>query len=665
MAPEPSRGFRLLAVGLAMIACMLNAPAAQALRIMDYNVTNYPSVLFPARQPYFRIIYAPIHADIFVGQEFRTQAGVDSFVTNVLNVDEPGQWVAAPFFDGNDTDNALFYKPAKLQLLGAWAFYPDPPTNLRLVSVWRLKPVGYSSDQAEFRIYSQHLKASTGFESQRLTEAIGIRDSMNAMPPGTHAIVLGDWNFYNSSTEPAYGKVQESQTNNIGRVYDPLNPTLAVQNWHNNAAFVNIHTQCPCVTCPTGSGFSGGGLDDRFDQILPTLNWNTGQGLALLPATYTVIGQDGHHFNLNITDAPTIPEGATYANALWNASDHLPSRVDFQIPAQIGPVSALSFGSVILGATALQNAAISDTAQAPADSLRFTLVAPAGFIAPAGPLAVAAGQTLNPAIQIDATSVGIKSGNLQILSNDLDFGTTSAALSGTVLAHAVPSLDSLTVVAADSVDFGTQPAGGFTGHDIRLHDFGYNALQAQLAMNAATFAGGDGRFSIAGGFTASLLAGTGETWTLAFNDAGATADSEYTGTLTFSSTDEPLPGAAPAPDLVLSLKAQLSSGTLAAPPSIASLPQFTRLYAPFPNPFSGTSTVRFDLAHTIDLRLEVFDLSGRRVTTLANREMEPGRYSLSWDGRGDSGAPLGPGLYFVRMSGAGLRSQTARIAIVH
>jgi hypothetical protein len=672
MAPEPLRGFRLLTIGLAIAGCLLNVPAAHALRIMDYNVTNYPNVLFPARQPYFRIIYAPIHADIFVGQEFTSQAGVDSFLTNVLNADEPGQWAEAPFFNGNDTDNALFYKPAKLQMLGAWPFYPDPTTNLRYVTVWRLKPVGYSSDQAEFRIYGQHLKASQGSsctpipcETRRLSEATGIRDSMNAMPAGTHAIVLGDWNFYNSSTEPAYGKVQENQTNNIGRVYDPLNPGPGVQNWHNNAAFVNIHTQCPCVTCPTGSGFSGGGLDDRFDQILPTLNWSTGQGLSLIPGTYIVIGQDGQHFNLNITDPPTIPEGATYANALWNASDHLPSRVDFQIPAQIGGVAALSFGSVILGATVTQNAAVSDTAHAPADSLRFTLAPPAGFIAPAGPLAVAAGQTLSPAIQIDATSVGVKSGNLQIVSNDLDFPTTNVALGGTVLAHAVPSLDSLSIVAVDSVDFGTQPAGGFNAHDIRVHNFGFNALQAQLAINAATFAGGDGHFSIVGGFTASLLAGVGETWSLAFNDAGATPDSEYTATLMFASADEPLPGAAPAPDLVLALKAQVSSGTLAAPPPTPSLPQFTRLYAPFPNPFSGTSTVRFDLAHPVDLRLEIFDLSGRRVSTLANREMEPGRYSLSWDGRGDSGAPLGPGLYFVRMSGGGLRSQTARIAIVH
>ena len=68
--------------------------------------------------------------------------------------------------------------------------------------------MGYTT--AELRIYSQHLKASSGSanEQQRLGEAIGIRDSMNAVPPGTHAILLGDFNIY-SNNEPAFQKLLE------------------------------------------------------------------------------------------------------------------------------------------------------------------------------------------------------------------------------------------------------------------------------------------------------------------------------------------------------------------------------------------------------------------------------------------------------------------------
>jgi endonuclease/exonuclease/phosphatase family metal-dependent hydrolase len=84
-----------------------------------------------------------------------------------------------------------------------------------------MRVVGYSGQGGEFRIYSLHLKASTGFESQRLAEATGLRDSLNALPPGVPALVCGDYNFY-TGLEPAMQKLIESQTNNTGRLYDPL-----------------------------------------------------------------------------------------------------------------------------------------------------------------------------------------------------------------------------------------------------------------------------------------------------------------------------------------------------------------------------------------------------------------------------------------------------------
>ncbi|HEV2105930.1 MAG TPA: hypothetical protein VGU27_09390, partial [Candidatus Eisenbacteria bacterium] len=130
MAPEPRRAppvARLFAA-LPLAASLFAAPPAAALRLMDYNVTDYPNVLFPQRQPYFRTILAPLHPDLLTCEEFTSQAGVDSFLTNVLNVVEPGQWAAAPFVNGNDTDGILFYKPARVQLLGAWTFYPNPLT---------------------------------------------------------------------------------------------------------------------------------------------------------------------------------------------------------------------------------------------------------------------------------------------------------------------------------------------------------------------------------------------------------------------------------------------------------------------------------------------------------------------------------------------------------
>ncbi|MBI1797444.1 MAG: hypothetical protein HYR74_10380 [Candidatus Eisenbacteria bacterium] len=670
MAPEPWSGRIARVLALVFVAALAAAPHAHALRIVDYNCTNYPSVNFPARQPYFRTIFAPLNADIVVGQEFISQAGVDSFRTNVLNVNEPGQWASAPWFNGNDTDNALFYKPSKVQVLGAWAFYPDPTTNLRYVTVWRLKPLGYSSDGAEFRIYSQHLKASQGSactglpcETRRLNECIGIRDSMNAMPAGTHAIVLGDWNFYKSSTEPGYWKVQESQTNNIGRVYDPLNPSAVTQDWHDNPSFATIFTQCPCVTCPSGSGFSGGGLDDRFDQILPTLNFGGTQGLAVIPGTYIVVGEDGQHWNKNITDAPTIPEGATYATALWNASDHLPSRVDIQVPAKISVQASLAFGTVIVGASATQNLPISDIATAPADALTYSMAAPAGFTAPSGTfdLSTAASPGSQP-IGMDTSMPAVRSGNLTIASDDLDLPSVAVGLGGTVLDHAQASLDSLAALTAETLDFGSHDAGGFSTLMARISDRDYQSLRARLSVTQGVFAGGDGRFSIVGGFAPALVADVAQTYTVQFDDTNATPDTDYDGTLTFSSADETLPGAAAQPDLVVSLHAKATSSVVGVP--IRRLPTVTRLYPPAPNPVGDRTLIKLDLARAARVDLAIYDLAGRRVTTVAAGDQPAGAYQFPWDGRTDQGAPLGSGLYFARLMLDGALFHTARIAIL-
>src|SRR4029077_11425940 len=70
MAPE-----RWLArVAHALVPVAICAPRAHALRLVDYNITNYPSVLFPQRQPYFRTVMAPLGADAVTPQEKQSQA---------------------------------------------------------------------------------------------------------------------------------------------------------------------------------------------------------------------------------------------------------------------------------------------------------------------------------------------------------------------------------------------------------------------------------------------------------------------------------------------------------------------------------------------------------------------------------------------------------------
>jgi len=658
VAPEPRR---TPATGLCSALCLLLliASPAQALRIVNYNILNYPGTSGAARDPLFRTILTPLGADLVVTCEMTSDAGCTEFLAS-LNTMEPGQWARSTFMNGNDTDSELFYKPGKVELVGQWAFYPNAAALLRYVHVYRLRPLGYGAAAPEFRVYSLHLKASMGFEAQRLAETTGLRDTLNALPPGVHALVMGDFNFYNGN-EPGFLKLLESQPDNDGRLYDPLG--LQGIMWQDNVSIIGAWTQSPCKTGDVGcaAGASTGGMDDRFDLILPTYNLNDGSGVELLASTYVAVGNDGLHHNNSIVDPPTIPEGAAYASALHSVSDHLPVRVDLSLPAMLSlsPVS-LAFGSVITGATAALPLETGNPASIPGETLHYTLTAPAGFSAPAGPQAAAAGSSNLHSISLDTSSPGSKLGSLLVDSNALENPDRNVSVSGTVLRHAVSSLDSESVVVTGDLDFGTHASGEFSPLSVRVHNQGHDALQAKLVVSAAAITGGDGRFAVSG-TTPQSLAGVGATFGVTFDDAGATADSAYTATLTFTSADEALPGAQPASPLSVSLTASRQSSAVGVDPR---LPTATLLRAPAPNPLGAESVLRFDLAQAGETRLEVFDAAGRRVASLLEAPLEPGHYSVRWSGRGESGEALGAGLYFVRLSTARAKPQSARIAIV-
>jgi endonuclease/exonuclease/phosphatase family metal-dependent hydrolase len=668
MAPAiPSRLLRRAALVAAAAALGLAPRPANALRIVDYNLHDYPQTTNAVtkngvRHPMYRTILAPLDPDIVVVQEMGSQTGVSDFKAGVLDSLFLGTWTAAPFINGNDTDNALFYKSAKATLLDTMSFYPYPTAPVRLVMRYHFRLAGYTSAGAEFWIYSQHLKASTGSanQTQRLNEAIGIRDNMNTLPAGAQAILCGDFNIY-SGSEPAFLKFKESQADNDGRLYDPLNAPAGI--W-NDGALSAIHTQSPCATCPSGSGFSNGGMDDRFDMFLATYPLADGEAIELLPSTYKPIGNDGLHYNLNINDAPVIPEGAAYANALWGASDHLPIRVDLSVPARIGvSTSPIAFGTVIVGATASVTRSVANNTAAPADTLEYSYTVPAGFTAPAGTIALLAGTNSLDPIGMSTAAAGVQSGSLLVNSNDLAFPTRTIALSGTVLEHAAVSLRPDATVLEDTLDFGDHAGGSFAAQLASIYNRGYDALHARLSVNAAAFAGTDAaRFSIPGGFTPALVEATAAAYSVAFDDAGAPSDSTYRADLTFASADQALPGATAQPAVVLHLRARVTSGTVSAPG--AAIPSVTRLYSPIPNPMRGGGAVRFDLARAGRVQVEVFDLSGRRVASLADGEFPAGTHALVWNARHDDGRAAGAGLFFVRLSGPGLRTQTVRAALI-
>ncbi|MFN8587714.1 MAG: YCF48-related protein [Candidatus Eisenbacteria bacterium] len=85
--------------------------------------------------------------------------------------------------------------------------------------------------------------------------------------------------------------------------------------------------------------------------------------------------------------------------------------------------------------------------------------------------------------------------------------------------------------------------------------------------------------------------------------------------------------------------------------------------APNPFPASGRTLVRFDVPVRARVRLEVFDVLGHRVATLADGDTAPGRYSIPF-GSGTPGvARLRSGMFFVRMTAPGFDT-TRRMLVI-
>ncbi|MBC8368202.1 hypothetical protein H8E52_12415 [bacterium] len=72
-----------------------------------------------------------------------------------------------------------------------------------------------------------------------------------------------------------------------------------------------------------------------------------------------------------------------------------------------------------------------------------------------------------------------------------------------------------------------------------------------------------------------------------------------------------------------------------------------------PNPFNPATQIGFELAADAHVRLEIFDLRGRRVRLLLDEYRSAGGGSVEWDGRDDSGRPLTSGVYLAKFSGRG------------
>ncbi len=453
-----------------LAVCGFAASSAWAqLRVCEWNVTNYGGA--SSRDPSFQTaIYGQVPTglalagqsmspDIFVGEEFLSAGGVANFKL-ILNtaVGSPGDWEAAPFIDGPDTDNAFFYRTSKVtyvrtvivsQVTGSTSL---PPRNTLRYDI-RLNGYGDVAG-VNLSCYAAHMKAGSAStdQSRRLLEANKVRDNANGidtngagtkLPAGNMFLFGADLNIQTSS-QAAYQRLIQSEANNVGRFFDPISTPGS---WNNNSAFRFVHTQDPAVQ-----------MDDRHDQILLGAGLLDGAGFEYIGnfgAVYSTTtwndpnhsyrswGNDGTSFDqvLKITGNDMV--GPVIAQALVTSANglgHLPVILDLRVPAQVTSTTLIDFGSVPRNSAAAQSLIVSNSGNIGLwggngiSALNYSMSATAGFSAPVGVFADAAGGSANShSITMNTSVVGLRTGQITIASDAPDQPSRVVLLTGVVV----------------------------------------------------------------------------------------------------------------------------------------------------------------------------------------------------------------------------------------
>jgi len=95
----------------------------------------------------------------------------------------------------------------------------------------------------------------------------------------------------------------------------------------------------------------------------------------------------------------------------------------------------------------------------------------------------------------------------------------------------------------------------------------------------------------------------------------------------------------------------------------AELPSGFELAQNYPNPFNAKTTIFYSLEKESRVTIDVYDLSGRQVATIASGTQPAGDHQVIWNGADFNGNPVSSGVYFYRMN-AGEESLTRRMTLL-
>jgi len=526
---------------------------------ITYNLLNYQDE--DDREDDLISVIEYIEPDLIIAQEVVGQDGYDHFLTDVLEITGPGLWSGADFINQSASiDIALFYRHDIFTFINTSLINTAQSTGTRDVVEFVMEHIGSG---VQFNVYGVHLKASSGGSNAqiRLAEATALREYLDDLPSGSHYMVAGDFNIYsNSSTsEPAFDMLTAEGDDEDGRLFDPIDMPGS---WHNNSSFAEVHTQSP-------RGGNYGGMDDRFDWIFVSeAVLNETYEINYVEDTYWAVGNDGNHFNLAINDGNNYSVSEDVADALHDASDHLPVMAKF-----VFPLEDPSPYSLVITEVMVNPSAVSDSY----------------------------GEWLEI---YNNDSVSIDLNNWQLADGDDDF-------------HQIQENYELNIDPGKYFVLGRNADSLANGGYVA--DYEYSGFQLANTSDEIYLLDNDGRIVDELDYTSSFPYSSGSSMFLPDMSLDNGVDSNWVISETpYGNGDNGTPGRA-------------WDDTLFIDHDIAFIPDQLLFYPAYPNPFNPTTTIRFSVG-TKDLSLlQIFDISGRRVETLVSEQLDPGEHEVVWE----------------------------------
>jgi photosystem II stability/assembly factor-like uncharacterized protein len=88
------------------------------------------------------------------------------------------------------------------------------------------------------------------------------------------------------------------------------------------------------------------------------------------------------------------------------------------------------------------------------------------------------------------------------------------------------------------------------------------------------------------------------------------------------------------------------------------IPSSFSLSQNYPNPFNPSTNIKFNIAKLGNVKIVIYDVLGREITTLVNEQLKPGTYEVNWDGTN-----YPSGVYYYKLA-AGSFSDTKRMVLI-